>query len=210
MFKLTLFLVIFLLNSTISNAQSVGVKGGASIANADNNWSEKNRSIFQFYAGATFRLPIAGKFSFCPELLYSGKGYESPDAGIIKGGKTKLSYLSIPLLINYRPYDNIDLIIGTELGFLLAVKSEVQKDPDYKKAFHKFDFSLDAGVAIHLSDHVTMEIRYAHGLTKLARITYYDALGNLIGQERIGGTRVFQAGIVYFFYKKIKNGTPKF
>jgi len=207
MFKLKLLLAIFLLNFTISNAQLMGVKGGASIANADNQWPEKNRSIFQFYAGATFLLPIDSKFSFCPELLYSGKGYESQDAGIIKGGKTKLSYFSIPLLIRYRPFENIDLIIGPELGFLLAVKSEVQNDPNYKKAFHKFDFSLDAGVAIYLSELVALEIRYAHGLTKVAEITYHDALGNVIGQERISGNRIFQAGIVYFFYKKIKKRT---
>jgi hypothetical protein len=200
MFRCHLLLISFLICTT-AVSQVPGIKAGISITNVKYQGPGKDSAIFRIYAGMNLVVSLSKKFSFVPEILYSGKGYKTP-VGYFTGGKTKFDYLAVPLLFSYYPSQQIKILLGPEIGFLLNVTSETQMDPSYEKAFKKVDFSVDLGVKASLGKTVEFEVRYCHGLVDLAEITYADAFGNILYMEKIKGNRAFQAGFVYSIKRK--------
>ena len=57
-------------------------------------------------------IPIANRFSFQPELLYSGQG-----------SSVNLNYLNIPLMAKYNLTKEFSLEAGPQIGFLLSANT---------------------------------------------------------------------------------------
>jgi hypothetical protein len=101
---LSMLVLIGLAVSSSSMAQSTefGVRGGVSfqkLTGQDNNGNAfTNKMAPRFHAGVNVSIPIAQDFYLRPELLYSGKGTESP-----AGSQYHLNYLEVPMNLLYKP-----------------------------------------------------------------------------------------------------------
>jgi hypothetical protein len=82
-----------------------------------------------------------------------------------------LSYLSIPVLLNYNLGSNFALQAGPQFGILLDQNRNLLQNG--KDAFSKGDFSMLAGVQIKLSS-LRIYGRYVIGLSNLNDIDNQD------------------------------------
>ena len=182
--KFFLLTVLTVLGFTNVNAQEVefGVKGGLNFANISGDNTKDLGAVTAFNFGVVSEIHISEKFSFQPELMYSGQGY-SPDDNIVA-----LSYLNIPLIGKYYVTKGLSLEAGPQLGFLLAAKNE---KTDVKDAFKTFDFGVNFGLGYKLESGLNFGARYNLGLTNI------NNLDNSSFKNKNG---VIQVSIGYFFF----------
>lgn len=182
--KLLLVTAITILGLANINAQDVefGIKGGLNFATITGENTSKDQIITAFNFGAMAEIKISEKFSFQPELLYSGQGY---DTDIDSEGIIALNYLNIPLMAKYYVTKKLSLEAGPQIGFLLSTKGGTE---DYKDLFKTTDFGVNLGIGYKLDSGLNFGARYVLGLSNI---------------NDVGGTTnkngVFQLSIGYFF-----------
>ncbi|UOQ75814.1 PorT family protein [Hymenobacter sp. 5516J-16] len=179
-------------------AQSVqvGVKAGANLATVvGDDASDANESKVGLNAGVAFRfgLDAENQVALQPELLYSVKGTRSQD------GKNKsdltLHSLDIPVLLRLDAKGPF-FELGPQLGFLLAVRSELSDGSSSvvgrnKDAYNKVSLGAVAGVGYQFSSGPSVGIRYNRDFSSV--------------YEKIQGTQaqhfnsVFQFQLGYIF-----------
>ncbi len=81
--------------------------------------------------------------------------------------KIKLTYLKIPLLLNYMPNQFVSLQVGPQYGILLDQNQNMLKNGG--EAFSKGDFSMLGGLQLNISK-VRIYGRYAVGLNNINEI----------------------------------------
>lgn len=175
-------LIVAILLSTVSvaNAQSlhIGAKGGATL-NKLTGKSFKDEFSFGYHVGGFAEIGIGKKFSIQPEVLFNQvnvdtttqfnqlyKSLLSSDASNIK-----LSYISIPILLNYKPTKFLTLQAGPQFGILRDQNKNLLQNG--KAAFKEGDLSLLGGVQLSLSKF-SVYGRYAVGLNNLNDIDDQD------------------------------------
>mgnify|MGYP003576414859 CR=1 FL=1 len=144
-----------LLFSLISFSQGLhfGFKAGANIFKVDGQ-SFKDEFKFGYHIGAFGEVYFTDKFGIQPELLFSqtnfrtGTDFNNVYPGGVSDVKGKLNYLSIPILLSYRPIKLFAFQIGPQFGTLLNQDKNLVNNG--KEAFKKGDFSLLAGVQPNL------------------------------------------------------------
>ncbi|MCL6294386.1 porin family protein [Jejuia spongiicola] len=127
-------------------------------------------------------IKISEKFSFQPELLYSGQGY---DTGISTEGNIALNYLNIPLIGKYYVTKRLSLEAGPQIGFLLSTKGGTK---DYKDLFKTTDFGVNFGLGYKLDNGLNFGARYVLGLSNI------NDVGSLKNKNG-----VLQLSVGYFF-----------
>jgi hypothetical protein len=186
--SVTLFFCI-----SFANAQSVhaGLKVGSNI-NKISGQSFKNEFTFGYHAGAFVQIGLGEKWTIQPEVLYNqvntdttNKFSELYKLSINKISNIKLSYLSIPVLLNYNLGKNFALQAGPQFGILVDQNKNLLENG--KDAFSKGDFSMLAGVQIKLSS-LRIYGRYAIGLNNLNDIDNQDKWKNQSIQLGLGLT----------------------
>ncbi|MBF7091986.1 PorT family protein [Flavobacterium sp. ALJ2] len=182
--KILLLAVITVLGFTNVNAQKIkfGVKGGLNFANISGDKTKNIDVVTSFNFGVLSEIPISDKFSFQPELMYSGQGYSFNDNTIA------LSYLNIPLMGKYYLTKGLSVEAGPQIGFLLAAKNE---KTNVKDSFNTFDFGVNFGVGYKLDNGLNFGARYNLGLTDI---------NNLEGSSIKNKNGVFQLSVGYFFF----------
>lgn len=184
--KILALAVFTVLGFTNANAQKInfGVKGGINIANINGENTSNLESVAAFNFGLMSEIPISEKFSFQPEVMFSGQGYsfEGSDGNIIA-----LNYLNVPLMGKYYLTKGLSLEAGPQFGFLLSAKNE---GTDVKDSFKTFDFGVNVGLGYKLNNGLNFGARYNLGLTNIN-----DLSGS--GKNRNG---VIQLSIGYFFF----------
>jgi long-subunit fatty acid transport protein len=183
--KLLLFTAFTFLFSNINIAQglSFGAKLGVNFASISNSDSEtKGRT--SFHLGAVAEYAITDKFSGQAEILYSGMGAktEYSDDEESFEGKTKLSYISLPLLGKYYVTEDLSIEGGPQFSFLISANEEYTSTyedfngdtetesgtEDIKKGLSGFDFGFGIGGTYKLENGIFFSLRYVLGLSKLA------------------------------------------
>ena len=81
-----------------------------------------------------------------------------------KVDKVKLKYLSIPILLNYKPVKYLTLQAGPQFGILMNKSNTLVENG--RNAFKGGDFSMLGGVQVNIS-HLKIYGRYAVGLNNL-------------------------------------------
>lgn len=177
-YKLLSIAVAVLVFST-AHAQSfhLGFKGGANI-NKISGVSFNQQFTYGYHAGAFAELGLSSKLSIAPEVLFNqissdtssqfSKVYSSFASN---ASKIKLSYLSIPVLLNYKLAPFLELQAGPQFGILINNKSNLVQNG--KDAFKKGDFSMLAGLQIKLAAF-RIYGRYAIGLNNINDIDNND------------------------------------
>jgi hypothetical protein len=169
--KIVLFLGILFCVQT--NAQSskreegivIGVKGGLNMSNFMGDVKDQGMRT-SVHLGLLAEIIVSDNFSVQPELLYSGQGstYTGPDPGF---ARTKLDYLTVPVLGKFGLTDNLSFEAGPQLGLLLSSKLKTNDSNNKIDNVKTLDFGLNAGLEYELSNGVIFQGRYSLGLTNV-------------------------------------------
>lgn len=179
--KVLLVTVLTVLGFAKMNAQDVqfGVKGGLNFASISGDNSKEFGTVSAFQFGVMAEVPLTEKFSFQPELLYSGQGFSIGDDLVA------LNYLNVPLIGKYYVTKGLSVEAGPQIGFLLSANEE---GTDVKDNFKTVDVGLNLGLGYKLQNGLNFGARYNFGLSNINEI---DTFKNKNG--------VIQVSVGYFF-----------
>jgi hypothetical protein len=179
-----LLAVVTVLGFANVNAQEIkfGVKGGLNFASISGDNTKGIDVVTSFNFGVLSEIPISDKFSFQPELMYSGQGYSFNDNTIA------LSYFNIPLIGKYYLTKGLSVEAGPQIGFLLSAKND---KTDVKDSFNNLDFGVNFGLGYKLDNGLNFGVRYNLGLTDI------NNLDNSSSKYKNG---VLQLSVGYFFF----------
>lgn len=182
--KVLLVTVIAVLGLANVNAQEIkfGAKGGLNFASISGDNTGDIETVTAFNFGLLAEIPLTEKFSFQPELMYSGQGYSFNDDTVA------LNYLNIPLMGKYYLTKGLSLEAGPQVGFLLSAKND---DTDVKDSFNTVDFGVNFGLGYKLDNGLNFGARYNLGLSDINNIDGFN------GKSKNG---VFQLSVGYFFF----------
>ncbi|PQA93103.1 hypothetical protein B0A69_13175 [Chryseobacterium shigense] len=213
-----LILGIAIAGSFMANAQekteaqskspiTFGVKGGMNISSLTDG-SEEGYSNYErkakigFNAGVFANIPVSGKFSIQPELLYNGLGskiessifFDIPAARMNGKETLSLSYLSIPLMLQYNLLPDLYVEAGPEFGFLLGGRSKNEmtqtnnldgssstRSYSGKIAmymFNKFNFGIGLGAGYYFTQNLAVTARFTAGITEVYKLNSGDTVRN--------------------------------
>jgi Outer membrane protein beta-barrel domain len=168
-----LILAIFCITASAVSAQKihVGIKAGANV-NKLTGKSFDDQFSFGYHAGGFLTVKLSKKFAIQPEVLFNQINVDTPSnySAVYQFkniDKVQLKYLSIPILLNFKPVKIITLQAGPQFGILINKSNTLVKNG--KDAFKSGDFSMLGGVQVNIS-HLNIYARYAVGLSNI-----YDA-----------------------------------
>lgn len=177
--KSFLLLTVICLISAFSFGQGVhlGIKGGVNLDKIDGK-SFKEEFTQGYHIGGYLDLGLSDKWSVQPEVLWNQTNTKVSDEfndiypeGINELREVKLNYLSIPLLLSFKPSKLLTFQAGPQFGVLL--NKDVNLLENGKQAFKEGDFSMVGGVQLNLASF-KIGGRYAVGLNNLNDIDNKD------------------------------------
>ncbi|PAM94075.1 hypothetical protein B4N84_13410 [Flavobacterium sp. IR1] len=167
--KILLAAVLFMATSATIQAQLLkfGVKAGVNFANQTGDASfggisVDKEGITSYHVGAVAEIKLLEKFAIQPELLYSTQGASYKSAG--QEFKNELGYLSIPVMAKIYLTKSFSVEAGPQASFLLSEKN----DFDVKNA-ETFDFGLNFGLGLKITESIFVQGRYGIGLTEASK-----------------------------------------
>jgi hypothetical protein len=155
----------------------IGPKLGANISGNTGLQFEKGFN-FGYHAGLFSEIMLTDKFGIQPEALWSQVNLipassfnqiYSPSLGQLQD--IKLTYLSIPLLLNIRPVKPMTIHVGPQYGILIDNSLPVVANAT--NAFKSGDFSMLAGIQLKVLSF-RLYGRYAIGLTSISDLPSGD------------------------------------
>ena len=165
-----LILAIFSIlgNAAFSQKFNIGFKGGANI-NKLTGKSFSDQFSYGYHVGGFFAVGLGKKFAIQPEVLLNQINVDTSSSfsTVYKFNnveKVKLKYLSVPILLNFKPVKYITLQAGPQFGILMNKNKTLLQNG--KEAFKGGDFSMLTGVQINIM-HLNIYGRYAIGLNNL-------------------------------------------
>lgn len=189
-YKFLVLAAATVLLGSVSKAQSfhLGVKGGANIFKVDGK-SFKDEFRFGYNVGGFAEINFTKFFGIQPEVMWSQTNFRTADkfSEIYPGGvddvKGKLNYLTIPILLSFRPVPLISFQAGPQFGILLNKEKSLVNNG--KDAFKSGDFALLGGAQLNLGT-VKVGGRYVIGLSDINDINSQDKWKNQGFQLYVG------------------------
>jgi len=151
----------------------LGIKAGANLFKVDGE-SFSQEFQFGYMAGAFTQLYFTKKWGIQPELNFNQTNYRTGNSfsAVVPDGvndvKGKLNWLTIPVLVSYRPIPILSLLAGPQYGILLNQDEHLINNAG--DAFKKGDFALVGGAQLNLGP-VMAGARYVVGLTNINDVT---------------------------------------
>jgi hypothetical protein len=165
-----LILAIFSIVGSTAMAQKLhlGFKGGANI-NKITGKSFSDEFSFGYHVGGFFSVGLGNKFAIQPEILFNQINVDTSSqfSAVYKFNqvdKVQLRYLSVPILLNYKPVKFLTLQVGPQFGVLMNKSNTLVENG--RQAFKSGDFSMLGGAQVNIG-HLNMYGRYAVGLNNL-------------------------------------------
>ncbi|WP_026727605.1 porin family protein [Flavobacterium denitrificans] len=166
--KLLLAAVLFLATSTAIHAQllKIGVKAGVNFASQTGDFPESidKEGITSYHAGLVAEVKLLEKFSIQPELLYSTTGASYKFDDVSEDIKNELGYISIPVMAKFYLNKTFSLEVGPQASFLVSQRN----DFDIEDA-ETFEFGVNAGLGVKLTENIFLQGRYGLGLTEASK-----------------------------------------
>ncbi len=172
---ISLATALLIFSASFSQGLSVGIKGGASI-NKITGQSFKDEFTYGYHLGGFATIGLGKKLSIQPEVLFNQfKADTSSNFSSVYHFNTinhvKLSYLTIPILLNYNFDKMVALQVGPQFGILMDKnKNLLQNGQD---AFKSGDFSMIGGLQLKLLNFRVYG-RYVVGLSDISNIANSD------------------------------------
>jgi hypothetical protein len=171
----------------------LGIKAGANLFKVDGE-SFNQEFQFGYVVGAFSEVNFTPNLGIQPELLFSQTNYRTgtqfsniyPDG--INDVKGKLNYLSIPVLLSFRPIPFLSLLVGPQFGILLNQDEHLVNNAE--DAFKKGDISLVGGAQLNLAA-LKIGARYVVGLNNINNIQSSDVNWKNQGWQVYAGFRIF-------------------
>ena len=154
----------------------LGIKAGTNLAKIDGRSFDQGFK-WGFTAGAFAELNFTSKWGIQPELLFNQTNTQTADSfnGIYQQGintrSVKLNYLSIPILLSYKPIPLLSLQIGPQFGILMNTNQNITTNGS--NAFKSGDFSMVGGAQVNLGGFKA-GARYILGLSNVDNVTTTD------------------------------------
>jgi len=164
--------------STVNAQQAIGIKGGLNIASLS---GFEGRSRISGHGGVFLHHTINKNWCFQPELLYSGEGQRYMSGGVER--TLALSYLQLPLMIQYYPAPQVYLEAGPQFGLLLSAQDKVdeyEEQINAKDDFTTGQVAIGLGIGYKASEKLVLYGRYNFGLTDVSR---FD---NIVDHSNVG------------------------
>lgn len=190
-------LVLLFASPLYAQEITTSVKAGASFANLHyKSVDNSTQGRVTGYGGVSFTIDFDKPVFFQPEVLYSIRGFRAPATNYSLSGRVTFGYITVPLLLGYKPSKNFSLFAGPGLGYLIRARSRFEgTDYDILSAVgRRFNIDADAGIAWHITPGLSMDARFSFGVTALYRGVMTDQQGNEIGNFRDGYHRVLMLG----------------
>jgi hypothetical protein len=174
-------ITFLLLLSSITFAQGfkIGIKGGADI-NKITGRSFKDQFSFGYHLGGFADIGLTSRFGIQPEVIFSQVSADTSSEfsqvyQFNNVADIKLTYLKIPLLLNYMPNKFVSLQVGPQFGILINQDENLLKNGE--DAFKRGDFSMLGGLQLNISK-IRLYGRYAVGLNNINEIDNRDKWKN--------------------------------
>lgn len=185
--NLFLAAMMVLLSATTIYAQSddttpqFGIKGGLNLSKFSGKDIKDVDSRTSFNLGLFMEIPISERFSFQPEVLYSGQGFT-----VISNNQDnifdyednveyQLDYVQVPLMAKVYLVKGLYAEVGPQFGF--KVKEKIDSDPSDGNTgtiiksddslIKGFDTNVAMGAGYKFDNGLSLSARYTHGLTKI-------------------------------------------
>ena len=188
--KLLVFFTAALLVSLSSLGQGfhLGIKAGANGLKVD-GLSFKDGFDYGYSLGGFAEINFSPKIGIQPEVVWNQTNFRTAEkfSDIYPQGtsdvKGSLNYLSIPLILNYRPVKFLSLQAGPQFGILLNKDQSLFENG--KEAFKHGDFSMLGGAQLNIGA-IKVGARYVVGLTNINDIDNKDKWKNQGFQVYLG------------------------
>ena len=172
--------------------------------------------VFRFHAGVTADRLFSEKVSISTGLMFSSKGAKysggqyDPNSQFFTGTYTKkLSYLDVPILLNYNFSEKWSLGVGPQISFLMSAKIKndetaqkvygIPETEDVKDYYSTVDLGLNAGGTYKINDKFSLQLFYQLGLLKIGRDQVYDLSGGTTEETFDIKNRVLRLSLAYTF-----------
>jgi hypothetical protein len=191
-FVLSLVLAAFTVMHTQAQGFHLGIKAGANLFKV-NGESFDQEFKFGYNVGAFSELNFTSSWGLQPELLFNQTNYRTGTefSDVYSGGvsnyKGKLNYLSIPVLISFRPIPLLSILAGPQFGILLNKDEHLVGNA--QQAFKNGDFSLVGGAQLNLAA-IKVGARYVVGLNNINDLPNQTSWKNE-GWQLYAGFRIF-------------------
>ena len=167
-----LFGLAFVLFSATAYAQNfqLGIKGGVNISNftgGDFN-TVKNKALLGFHAGGLMRFKF-GNLALQPEVLFSSQGAKLENTGTEQD--YKVSYLNIPVMLQYESNGGFYLEAGPQIGFKINEDVPNSTIDEFAKST---DLSIALGLGYHSKIGLGIGGRYNIGVSKVGNFDAGD------------------------------------
>lgn len=203
--KLNAF-VVALFASVLVFAQEdpkFGLKGGLNVSklNYSNNKDVDWRT--GFHLGGLAHVHITPAFSLQPEVYYSSQGGKMANPYGNGTMNLNLSYINVPVLLQYNFANGFRLQGGPQVGFLVGVSDKVDDVELHKLStanFKSVEVALPLGLSYLGYSGLGVDTRFNIGLTNIGKSSDPTVKNN-----------VFQVGAFYLFdhRHKVESGHRK-
>ena len=204
--KLLLFtaVALFAFTSVQSQEFRLGAKAGLNVASlgGDSYYGGLGSlgSRTSFHIGGIVEIPLMGKFSLQPELLYSSEGSDWSFGTL--GDNTKLDYIRVPVLAKFYIIEGLSAEAGPVFGVLVNAEGTYYNENDdlvtgdAKDIYKTFDAQFGIGASYRLNMGFFFSLRYNKGLLNVNE--EYSVLGRNYNTGK-NQSNVFQVSAGYSF-----------
>lgn len=168
---------------------NIGFKFGVNVSNVKSSSGNDFTTLVNFNTGIIAKLKLKDKFMLNTELLLSNKGFNTL---LIPSGTTatNLTYLSVPVLLEYQPTKKFYFQLGPEFNFLINARMKNNNfNESVSENYNKFDLAIAGGIGFNIFRNFYLETRYSLGLSQINKNE------NILGSYK---TRTFQVNLIYF------------
>lgn len=177
-----LFLGAAIAISSLSFAQTFGLKAGVNVASISDEGFDDSKAKVGFNAGAFANIPVAESFSIQPEVLYNQLGSElkrTYNENNYVSSKVNLDYITVPIMFQYKLVPQFYLEAGPEFGFLVSAKnkntvvingnSSTSESSDFKDDLNSFNFGVGLGAGFDITKNFGVNARYVAGFSDVTK-----------------------------------------
>jgi Outer membrane protein beta-barrel domain len=170
---------------------NLGIKGGLNIYNIHNSNSSSYDTKPGFNLGLIGHIHLAKQVALQPEAFFSLQGAKYTTLGIET--KVNLSYINVPVLLQYMFDNGFRLQAGPQVGFLIHAESKTSNtNVSIMNNLKKVDFALSAGLGyVHTPSGFGIDARYNFGLSNINK-----------SSSNKSTNQGFQLGVFFLFNHK--------
>ena len=161
-----------------NNDAHLGVKAGANFSTlrlgkdnvpdgASNGWLV--RPVGGFFGN----IPVANRWSFQLEALYSAVGGKYEPGSNQAASTQRLDYVSLPVMLKFHATPKFKVLAGGSWDLLMKAENEASGvETDNKDRINGDQFTLTGGLEFWPGFHWVIQARYIHGLTRVNHLSF--------------------------------------